>query len=92
VLRLLTLYNLLKLSWPKTLVKKWFNIRSKAEDFHADDVGYGGVIMAYHFCQFLHDLDAILGLWNWESLTFILTTKNVISSAIADLLQDSSIP
>ncbi|XAR61180.1 hypothetical protein NMG60_11034813 [Bertholletia excelsa] len=31
-----------KLSWPKTLVKKWFNIKSKAEDFHADDVVYGG--------------------------------------------------
>ncbi|XWS76364.1 hypothetical protein CRYUN_Cryun01aG0170100 [Craigia yunnanensis] len=27
-----------KLSWPKTLVKKWFNIKSKDEDFHADDV------------------------------------------------------
>ncbi|CAH2062980.1 unnamed protein product [Thlaspi arvense] len=26
-----------KLSWPKTLVKKWLNIKSKAEDFHADD-------------------------------------------------------
>lgn len=32
-----------KLSWPKTLVKKWFNIKSKAEDFHADDVDFGGV-------------------------------------------------
>ncbi|XP_062085557.1 type I inositol polyphosphate 5-phosphatase 4-like [Humulus lupulus] len=32
-----------KLSWPKTLVKKWFNIKSKAEDFQADDVIYGGV-------------------------------------------------
>ncbi|KAE8686153.1 Type I inositol 1,4,5-trisphosphate 5-phosphatase CVP2 [Hibiscus syriacus] len=32
-----------KLSWPKTLVKKWFNIKSKAEDFHADDVDCGGV-------------------------------------------------
>ncbi|GKU86552.1 hypothetical protein SLEP1_g1064 [Rubroshorea leprosula] len=31
-----------KLSWPKTLVKKWFNIKSKAEDFHADDLDYGG--------------------------------------------------
>ncbi|KAK2987161.1 hypothetical protein RJ640_019721 [Escallonia rubra] len=31
-----------KLSWPKTLVKKWFNIKSKAEDFHADDVVYEG--------------------------------------------------
>ncbi|KAK9747730.1 hypothetical protein RND81_02G012000 [Saponaria officinalis] len=27
-----------KLSWPKTLVKKWFNIKNKAEDFHADNV------------------------------------------------------
>ncbi|CAN4093374.1 unnamed protein product [Withania somnifera] len=32
-----------KLSWPKSLVKKWFNIKSKAEDFQADDVVYGGV-------------------------------------------------
>ncbi|XP_058199052.1 type I inositol polyphosphate 5-phosphatase 4-like isoform X1 [Rhododendron vialii] len=31
-----------KLSWPKSLVKKWFNIRSRAEDFHADDVVYEG--------------------------------------------------
>ncbi|KAH7661487.1 DNase I-like protein [Dioscorea alata] len=27
-----------KLSWSKTLVKKWFNIKSKGQDFHADDV------------------------------------------------------
>ncbi|CAN6439705.1 unnamed protein product [Victoria cruziana] len=27
-----------KLSWSKALVKKWFNIKSKAHDFHADDV------------------------------------------------------
>ncbi|RDX88695.1 Type I inositol polyphosphate 5-phosphatase 4, partial [Mucuna pruriens] len=32
-----------KLSWPKTLVKKWFNIKSKAEDFQADDVLCEGV-------------------------------------------------
>ncbi|XP_030487059.2 type I inositol polyphosphate 5-phosphatase 4 isoform X1 [Cannabis sativa] len=32
-----------KLSWPKTLVKKWFNIKSKADDFQADDVIYEGV-------------------------------------------------
>ncbi|XP_009607677.1 type I inositol polyphosphate 5-phosphatase 4 [Nicotiana tabacum] len=32
-----------KLSWPKSLVKKWFNIKSKAEDFQADDIVYGGV-------------------------------------------------
>ena len=33
---------LVKFSWPKTLVKKWFNIKSKGEDFQADDVIYGG--------------------------------------------------
>lgn len=32
----------MKLSWPKSLVKKWFNIKSKAEDFQADDIVYGG--------------------------------------------------
>jgi len=31
-------FFLVKLSWPKTLVKKWFNIKSKSEDFQADDV------------------------------------------------------
>ncbi|CAI9781184.1 unnamed protein product [Fraxinus pennsylvanica] len=32
-----------KLFWPKTLVKKWFNIQSKSEDFHADDTIFGSV-------------------------------------------------
>ncbi|XP_042048524.1 type I inositol polyphosphate 5-phosphatase 4-like [Salvia splendens] len=32
-----------KLSWPKTLVKKWFNLQSKDGDFHADEIIYGGV-------------------------------------------------
>ncbi|KAJ6831526.1 putative type IV inositol polyphosphate 5-phosphatase 7 isoform X3 [Iris pallida] len=27
-----------KLSWSKSLVRKWFNIKSKAQDFHADNV------------------------------------------------------
>ncbi|KAL9142888.1 hypothetical protein ABFS82_14G201200 [Erythranthe guttata] len=27
-----------QLSWPKTLVKKWFNLQDKPGDFHADDV------------------------------------------------------
>ncbi|KAJ0966401.1 hypothetical protein J5N97_027539 [Dioscorea zingiberensis] len=32
-----------KLSWSKTLVRKWFNIKNKAQDFHADEVmGRGG--------------------------------------------------
>ncbi|KAL6505147.1 Type I inositol polyphosphate 5-phosphatase 4 [Orobanche gracilis] len=32
-----------KFSWPKTLVKKWFNIKSKNEDYHADDIISEGV-------------------------------------------------
>ncbi|KAF9622575.1 hypothetical protein IFM89_032474, partial [Coptis chinensis] len=31
-----------KLSWSKSLVRKWFNIKSKSEEFHADDVYEGG--------------------------------------------------
>ncbi|MQL84637.1 hypothetical protein Taro_017146 [Colocasia esculenta] len=33
-----------KLSWSKSLVRKWFNIKSKSQDFHADDdvMGRGG--------------------------------------------------
>ncbi|XP_071741309.1 type I inositol polyphosphate 5-phosphatase 4-like [Rutidosis leptorrhynchoides] len=30
-----------KVLWPKTL-KKWFNVKNKAQDFHADDFSYGG--------------------------------------------------
>jgi len=30
-----------KFSWPKTLVKKWFSIKSKAHEFHADEIGEG---------------------------------------------------
>ena len=37
-LALLTLFFLFKLSWSKSLVKKWFNIKNKAEDFHSDEV------------------------------------------------------
>ncbi|XP_076914197.1 type I inositol polyphosphate 5-phosphatase 4-like [Bidens hawaiensis] len=31
----------MKVSWPKT-IKKWFNVKNKAENFHADDFIYGG--------------------------------------------------
>ncbi|CAH1439118.1 unnamed protein product [Lactuca virosa] len=30
-----------KVSWPKTL-KKWFNVKNKAQDFDADDFNHGG--------------------------------------------------
>lgn len=33
---------LAKFSWSKSLVGKWFNIRSKTEEFQADEVVYGG--------------------------------------------------
>ncbi|KAK8639510.1 hypothetical protein V6N13_137885 [Hibiscus sabdariffa] len=29
-----------KLPWPKTLVKKWFSVKTKADDFHADGADY----------------------------------------------------
>ncbi|XP_074316180.1 type I inositol polyphosphate 5-phosphatase 4-like [Silene latifolia] len=32
----------MKILWPKTLVKKWFNIKEKVEEFDADSVFYGG--------------------------------------------------
>ncbi|KAJ8464682.1 hypothetical protein OPV22_027234 [Ensete ventricosum] len=31
-----------KLSWPKTLVKRWFNIKGKGQEGHADDVADRG--------------------------------------------------
>ncbi|KAF8388091.1 hypothetical protein HHK36_026757 [Tetracentron sinense] len=41
-----------KLSWSKTLVRKWFNIKSKSEDFHADEVVYGGVYLCSFWFSF----------------------------------------
>lgn len=32
----------LKLSWSKKLVRKWFNIKGKTEEFQADEVVYEG--------------------------------------------------
>lgn len=36
------LFWLLKLSWSKKLVRKWFNIKGKTEEFQSDEVVYGG--------------------------------------------------
>uniref|UniRef100_A0A6N2N8K6 Endonuclease/exonuclease/phosphatase domain-containing protein n=1 Tax=Salix viminalis TaxID=40686 RepID=A0A6N2N8K6_SALVM len=33
-----------KLSWSKKMVRKWFNIKSKNEDFQADNVHGGGEV------------------------------------------------
>ncbi|OMO77650.1 Inositol polyphosphate-related phosphatase [Corchorus capsularis] len=46
------------LSWPKTLVKKWFNIKNKAEDFHADDVDYGEPLGSHFRFQEIVPLNA----------------------------------
>jgi hypothetical protein len=41
-----------KLSWSKSLVRKWFNIKSKAEDFHADNTVGRGTDLNCHFTLF----------------------------------------
>jgi hypothetical protein len=33
-----------KLSWSKTLVRKWFNIKTKAKDFHSDYAAEEGTL------------------------------------------------
>ncbi|KAH9621556.1 hypothetical protein KSS87_007333 [Heliosperma pusillum] len=37
---------MVKLSWSKSLIRKWFNIKSKreAEDYHADELAFGGEV------------------------------------------------
>lgn len=35
-----------KISWSKKMVRKWFNIKSKTEEFQADDV-YEGLCLSF---------------------------------------------
>lgn len=63
----------MKLSWPKTLVKKWLNIKSKAEDFHADDIVCEG---PFHWSiSYMHDLDVNLRFWIWGILGITARAK-----------------
>lgn len=63
----------MKLSWPKTLVKKWLNIKSKAEDFHADDIFCEG---PFHWSiSYMHDLDVNLRFWIWGNLGYYRESK-----------------
>ncbi|MFS7930732.1 hypothetical protein Hanom_Chr04g00347751 [Helianthus anomalus] len=39
-----------KVSWPKTL-KKWFNVKNKAEDFHADAFSHEGFLIIWEFLE-----------------------------------------
>lgn len=57
------LYWLFKNSWPKALVKKWFNIKSKADDFHADEnIVYEGdcFILISFVNQFINIFDGLV--------------------------------
>lgn len=46
------LFLFMKLSWSKKLVRKWFNIKGKTEEFQADEVVYEGENLIS--CVFLH--------------------------------------
>ncbi|KAI3736314.1 hypothetical protein L6452_15853 [Arctium lappa] len=73
--------RMVKVSWPKTL-KKWFSVKNKAEDFHADDFSYGvnggGLLIAtakhtHHvFARtHLHATNLLQHLWR-KDLTHVL--------------------
>ena len=70
--------SLMKFSWPKTLVKKWFNIRSKAEDFHADDADYGGDLIGFFFFFLFSCMSFRLLIWflDLEYLAFYKPRTN----------------
>ena len=59
-------FCLMKLSWSKTLVRKWFNIKSKTEEFQADEVVCGGgcpcywlLFFAFEWVRFIYEI----GFW-----------------------------
>lgn len=48
ILTLLSSFGMMKFSWSKKMVRKLFNIKSKAEDFQADEVVYAGDWLNFH--------------------------------------------
>lgn len=57
----------LKLSWSKKMVRKWFNIKSKTEDFQADDPVYTGA----YFSSWGFPTDFVcLFVWSWNLFDF----------------------
>lgn len=69
---------LVKLSWSKKMVRKWFNIKSKTEEFQADDPVYGGV---YSFCSLVFSDDCVIRESGWllgNVLTLELDTSRCL--------------
>lgn len=69
-----------KLSWSKSLVRRWFNIKSKAQDFHSDNVfGQGGSHASVHvtslFC-YLNQSPVLSGVF------FLLALRTGISGSV----------
>lgn len=55
-----------KLSWSKKMVRKWFNIKSKTEDFQADDVYEGGIFFFFSLYFKIFSLPVLyLSSWGW---------------------------
>ncbi|GJR78914.1 type I inositol polyphosphate 5-phosphatase 4-like protein [Tanacetum coccineum] len=54
-----------KVTWPKTL-KKWFNVKNKAQDFHADDFNHGERSSKKHAAQVrdVNDYRIFVATWN----------------------------
>lgn len=55
----------LKLSWSKSLVRKWFNIKCKTEEFQADEVVCEGIYLInmsffYNLLSYLRSLSLSL--------------------------------
>lgn len=61
---------LLKLSWSKKLVRKWFNIKGKTEEFQSDEVVYGGL---NQFPQLLCLKKPSFSMVNWGFLEIMST-------------------
>lgn len=64
---------LVKLSWSKKMVRKWFNIKSKTEEFQADDPVYGGRFFLFLFLfslvfQMIVWLENLVGCWEMHML------------------------
>ncbi|KAI7750258.1 hypothetical protein M8C21_015967 [Ambrosia artemisiifolia] len=58
-------YKKNKVSWPKTL-KKWFNVKNKAEDFHADDFSHEDRSSKKHAAHVreVNDYRIFVATWN----------------------------
>lgn len=79
-----------QLSWSKSLVRKWFNIKSKPQDFHADyDASQGNATAAVLW----HSFDSVMSICryfflSWPNLflaQFVAVGKRMPRVATIDL-------